>query len=82
MTASEDGSPAIAHEFAVARFHEIRERRDEITAEERDDRLVPAAPPRDDGDTLIDTELERIAASCPWARDAIRFGYWPGYIPG
>jgi hypothetical protein len=73
---------ALAHEFTVAGSPEIRARRDEIIAEERGTGSLPAAPPRVDGDTSIDTELERIAASCPWARDAIRFGYWPGYIPG
>jgi hypothetical protein len=73
---------ALTHELAIAGFHEIRARRDEIIAEERGSRLLPGAPLRDDGDTAISTELERIAASCPWARDAIRFGYWPGYIPG
>jgi hypothetical protein len=68
--------------FAVARFDEIRARRDEILAEEQSEMPLPAAPPRADGDTSINTELERIAAACPWARDAIRFGYYPGYTPG
>jgi hypothetical protein len=73
---------ALAHDFTVAGSPEIRAPRDEIIAEERGTRLPPAAPSREDEGTSIDTELERIAASCPWARDAIRFGYWPGYIPG